>query len=144
MAIKPNLNKYENGNISIMVLIFMIILCIFMLVIFDFSNIFIKREKTENIAEMLSLAVSQELLCLKNNNIDISDILGNEYENIKDYEINIQIDYDEVIVTAKTPLNLVLVNKLLKKNSISSTSVSKIIYPWSMDFSFCKRYKFNF
>jgi len=92
---------------------------------------------------MLSLAISQELLCF-NNNTDILDILNVGYQSIKDYEIDIRIDYDEVIVKAKTPLNLIFVNRLLKKNSISSTSVSKILYPWSEDFDLCKKYKFNF
>lgn len=136
--------KNENGNISITVLVFMIFICFFLIIILDFSCIFVKREKTENVAEMLSLAISQELLSFKHNDINIEDILSAEYKNIENYEIDINISYDEVIVTAKAPLNLLFADKLLKKNSISSTATSKIIYPWSEDFDFCKRYRFSF
>ncbi|HAX17285.1 MAG TPA: hypothetical protein DCY00_01630 [Actinobacteria bacterium] len=142
--VKLNFKKNENGSISIIMPVFIILICIFMIIVFDFSKIFIKREKTENIAEMLSLAVSQELLSFRNNNIHISDILGTDQESLKDYEIDIRVDYDEVIVTAKTPLNLVFIDRLLQAESISSTSVSEILYPWSDDFDFCKKYKFNF
>ncbi len=98
----------------------------------------------ENVAEMLSLAISQELLSFKHNDINIEDILSDEYKNIKNYEIDINISYDEVSVTAKAPLNLLFVDKLMKKNSISSTATSRIIYPWSEDFDFCKKYRFSF
>lgn len=144
MGVRLNIKKNQNGSISIIIPVFIIFICIFLVIIFDFSKIFIKREETENIAEMLSLAVSQELLSFRNNNIHIADMLGNYQESIKDYEIDIKIDYDEVIVTAKTPLNLVLIDRLVQADSISSTSVSEVLYPWSDDFDFCKKYKFNF
>ena len=140
MKLKDN----ENGNISMIVLVFIVFICIFLIIILDFSNIFIKREKTENIAEMLSLAVSQELLSFEYEGINIADILNTEYENINNYEIDINIYYDEVSVTAKAPLNLFFVNRLMKKNSISSTATAKILYPWGEDFEYCKKFKFSF
>ncbi len=138
------IKSHKRGSVNILVLFIIIFICIFLIIIFDCSIIFIKREKTENIAEMISLAVSQELLFFKNYESDILNILAAQEEILKNYEIKIKISEDEVEVSATTPLNLMFMGKTLNKNNITSTAITKILYPWDETFDFCKKYKFQF
>jgi len=120
----------------------LIIVCLFLILIFDFAFIFVERERTKNIAETISLSVSQDLLFFNNKKLENKKYF--DYGKYQAYNIEIFLEYDEVEVTVTKNLDTLIAGRLLNINSITSNAKTKILYPWGEDFEFCKKYKFDF
>lgn len=134
--------KSDSGNISILFLVILSLLFVFFIFLFDCLNIFITREKTKNVSDSLSLAISQNVLSFKQDEIDNILLAHPDFKKVDD--VNVKLDYDEVTVKCSKKISTLIIGKLFLIDSVSSISKTKIIYPWDEYFEDCKRYKFEY
>jgi len=134
--------KSDAGNISILFLVILSLLLVFFIFLFDCLNIFITRERTKNASDSLSLAISQNVLSFKQDNINDILLAHPDFKKIDD--VNVKLSYDEVTVKCSKKINTLIIGKLFFIDSVSSISKTKITYPWDEYFGDCKRYKFEY
>src|SRR4030043_1370219 len=121
-----NLKTQKRGNISFLTLTAVIIFAVLFLLIFDLCQVFIAREETKKASDAASLAVAQNLLFFENLDCNKMAEEGTQRNNCTLVEC--RHDYDEVQVTVERKLGFILVDKLISKCSVKSTSRAKVIY----------------
>ncbi len=135
-----NLRTQKRGNISFLTLTAVIIFAVLFLLIFDLCQVFIAREETKKASDAASLAVAQNLLFFEN--LDCNKMAEEVTQRNNCTLVECRHDYDEVQVTVERKLDFILVDKLISKCSVKSTSRAKVIYPWDGQFDYCDTYEF--
>lgn len=133
----------ESGNISILALILILLFAFLFLVLGDLCRIFVARETTKKAADAVSLAVSQNILFFD------TDTMLHTAEIYADRNYckltGLEISYDEVTVTVDKKLDFFILKSIYPDGCmVSSSSCSRIIFPWDEHFGFCKSYKFSY
>jgi hypothetical protein len=126
-----------------MALILVILFAFLFLVMGDLCRIFVVREVTKKAADSASLAVAQNILFFD------ADFISDTAETYSDLNgcnlTGLKISYDEVVVTVEKKLDFLLLGSIYPDGcTVSSSSCSRIIFPWDEHFGFCKSYKFNY
>lgn len=133
----------EEGNISIISVIVMILILVTFLALFDLAKIFIFREQTKRASEAVCLAVAQDKLFFE------QDKAVQTAKNIaSDNNCMISrlvLEYDEVEVEVEKKAVLLFLDRFFKKELfVRSASSVKIHYPWDDKFGYCDNYYFQY
>lgn len=133
----------ERGNTALILVFLLFAFSLVILLLFDFSRIFIARSCTKKAANSAALAAAHEILYFNSENSKkaASDIAARNNCKLE----NIRITYDEVVVYVSKDLEFIFV-KILGPDFITVYSVSKteVVFPWDEKFNNCDRVKFDF
>ena len=139
----PKTGNKQSGNISVLALILILLFAFLFLVLGDLSRIFVAREATKKAADAVSLAVSQNILFF---DIDTLKQTAEIYANSNSCKLTgLEISYDEVKVTVDKDLDFIILKSIYPGGcTVSSSSCSRIIFPWDEHFGYCKSYRFSY
>jgi hypothetical protein len=142
MAIS-RLEKQE-GNAMLFAISLILVCLIILLALFDLCRIYIAREAAKTVSESIALAVSQELLYFRSENISVlaEDIALKGGCRL----ISLQTEYDEVEVSVDKEMKMTILGKLGLGSIRSACSISrvKVIYPWDRRWKNCRYYEFGY
>ncbi|MBM3706850.1 MAG: hypothetical protein FJW69_00700 [Actinobacteria bacterium] len=141
-TVKVQKNTEVKGNISILALFLILLFAFIFLAVCDLCRIFAVREITKKAADAAALSVAQNILFFEYEQCydDAREIVEKNYCQLCD----LQVFYDEVIVSVKRDLNFILIARLFSDGcSIAARSKTKIIYPWDDYFGLCDSYRFS-
>jgi len=136
--------KYKNsGNVTFLSLALLAVFSFLFIVIFDACQIFIAREETKKASDAASLAVAQNLLFFE---IPECYKIAEEVAKLNNcFLVECSCVYDEVVVTAGKKIRFIFLDKFIKKgDTATSTSTSKVVYPWDEQLGYCDSYRFSY
>ena len=151
-TVKMNFNKVKikdkkiysyRGNISIIALVLVLLFAFIFLAVIDLCRIFIARECTKKAADSAALSAAQNILFFGYDKCfdDAREIAEKNYC----YLCDLQVSYDEIVVTVKKDLNFILIARFFSDSPvITARSKTKVIYPWDDYFGLCNSYRFSY
>jgi uncharacterized membrane protein len=140
------LNKIRaaiNGNISILAIVLILLFAFMFLAVSDLCRIFVARESAKKAADAVALSIAQNLLFF--DNVECYEIAEKIAEKNYSRLCDLQVSYDEVIVTVERDLKFVLIARFFPDGCrIIVRSKTKVVYPWDDYFGLCNSYRFSY
>jgi hypothetical protein len=136
--------KRQNGSVAIFTISFVLVCIIILLALFDLCRIYIARETAKTVSETITLAASQELLYFRPENI--IDLAKGISSNNGCRIISLSTGYDEIEVKVERKISFAILGKieLGRFKAVSSSSRTKVIYPWDRRWGNCRYYEFGY
>jgi hypothetical protein len=134
----------QEGNAMLFTISLVLVCIIILLALFDLCRIYIARETIKTVSDSIALAVSQELLYFRSENItDLAeDIASSKGCRL----IGLHVGYDGVEVKVERQIGVSVLGKigLGSIKTISSRSRAEVIYPWDRRWGKCRYYEFGY
>jgi len=134
----------QKGNAMLFTISLVLVCIIIILALFDLCRVYIARETIKTVSDSIALAVSQELLYFRPENI--TDLAEDIASNNGCKLIGLHAGYDEVVVNVERQISVSVLGRigLGSIKNISSSSRVKVLYPWDRRWGKCRYYEFGY